>query len=97
MNIFVGNLSDQTTESHLQGLFAEFGEVKSVKIIIDNYTNRSRGFGFVEMEKTPGETAIEKLNNTSLHSQTIVVNEARPKTNDRSSGGGGGGFNRRRF
>jgi RNA recognition motif-containing protein len=81
MNIFVGNLSSQTTEKQLETLFTEFGEVKSVKIITDNYTNRSRGFGFVEMsDKTQAETAIEKLNNSSFNTQSIVVNEARPKT-----------------
>lgn len=90
MNIFVGNLSDQTTENQLQSLFAEFGDVKSVKIIADNFTKRSRGFGFVEMEKACGEKAIEKLNNASLHSNSIVVNEARPRTNS-------GSFNRTRY
>ena len=56
MNIFVGNLSTQTTETQLRSLFAEFGEVKSVNIVMDKYTNHSRGFGFVEMvEKNSGE------------------------------------------
>jgi RNA recognition motif-containing protein len=92
MTIFVGNLSDQTTENQLQTLFAEVGEVKSVKIITDNYTNRSRGFGFIEMEQVDGEKAIEKLNNTTFNTQSIVVNEARPKSGDRINSG----FNRRR-
>jgi RNA recognition motif-containing protein len=87
MNIFVGNLSYQATEEQLQNLFAEFGNVKSVKIIKDNYTSRSRGFGFVEMpENAEAEKAIEKLNGSSMDQQVIVVNEARPRTeNSRDS------------
>jgi len=83
MNIFVGNLSTEATEKQLQELFEPFGEVKSVKIITDNYTKRPRGFAFVEMaEKASGEQAIEKLNNTSLHQQAMSISEARPKNND---------------
>jgi RNA recognition motif-containing protein len=90
MNIFVGSLSYQTTESELEQLFSEFGAVSSAKVIMDNYTNRSRGFGFVEMANNDeAKSAIEKLNGTSFMQQTLVVNEARPKTT-----GGGGGFNR---
>ena len=81
MNIFVGNLSSQTSESQLRTLFAEFGEVKSVNIVMDKFTNHSRGFGVVEMaEKASGEKAIDKLNNTSVNLQSIVVNEAKPRT-----------------
>lgn len=81
MNIFIGNLSSQTTENQLQSLFAEYGAVKSVKIINDSYTGRPRGFAFVEMqEREAGENAVAKLNNTSLNAQPIVVNEARPRT-----------------
>jgi len=94
MNIFVGNLSFDTTEDQLQDLFAAFGEVKSAKIVTDNYTGRSRGFGFVEMvNKADGETAVEKLNNTTFLNRSIAVNEARPKNSD--SRGGGGGFNKK--
>ncbi len=83
MNIFVGNLNYQTTEKQLEHLFAAFGEVKSVKIVTDNYTKRPRGFAFVEMpEKTDADKAIEQLNNSSLHMQSIVVNEARPRKNE---------------
>ena len=88
MNIFVGNLNSQATESQLRNLFSEFGEVKSVKIPIDNYSGRARDFGFVEMaEKAAGENAILKLNNTSLNAQNIVVNEAKPKSSIRSYSG----------
>ncbi len=83
MNIFVGNLNYQTTENQLEHLFAEFGAVTSVKIIMDNYTKRPRGFAFVEMpEKADAEKAIGQLNNSSLHMQSIVVNEARPRKNE---------------
>jgi RNA recognition motif-containing protein len=84
MNIFVGNVNYQSTENQLQGLFAEFGTVTSVKIMIDRYTNRSRGFGFVEMpNQEEAERAIEKLNGTSLDQKTLVVNEAKPRTEER--------------
>lgn len=80
MKIFVGNLSDQTTEKQLETLFSACGEVTSVTIIKDNYTSRSRGFGFVEMDsKENGEKAIEKLNQTMMNGKSIVVNEARPQ------------------
>jgi len=80
MNIFVGNLSYEVTEKQLEKLFAEFGEVRSVRIVVDNYTRRPRGFGFVEMpDRTGAEKAIDKLNNSSLNMQSIVVNEARPR------------------
>ncbi len=78
MNIFVGNISFQTTEQQLQTIFAPFGEVKSVKIVTDRFSNRSRGFAFVEMDEN-GEKAIEGLNNTMLNFQSIVVNEAKVK------------------
>ena len=80
----------------MQSVFAEFGAVKAVKIVTDNYTNRSRGFGFVEMlERTEGEKAIEKLNNTTLNMQFIVVSEARPKNSERSGGFPDKSFNKR--
>ena len=87
MNIFVGNLSSQTTEKQLESLFIPFGEIRSVKIITDGYTGRSKGFAFVEMpDKDSSEKAIEKLHNTSLHGQTLTINEARPRaTSDSSS------------
>jgi len=92
MNIFVGNLSSEATETQLQELFAAYGEVKSVKIITDNYTKRPRGFAFVEMaEKESGMQAIEKLNNTSLNQQAMSISEARPKNSD----SGNNGYNRR--
>lgn len=96
MNIFVGNLSFQTTEDQLQQVFAEFGAIKSVKVVIDKYTNRSRGFAFVEMEdNATGQQAIEKLNGTYLDRNVIVVNEARPRTEERRDSYSSKSFNKR--
>ena len=79
MNIFVGNLSYEVTNEYLLTLFAEFGEVKSAKVIMDEHTKRSRGFGFVEMAETlSGELAIAKLNKLNLHHRPMVVKQARP-------------------
>lgn len=99
MNIYVGNLSQETSEDQLREIFSAFGEVDTAKIIKDNFTGFSKGFGFVEMNnKQEGEKAIEELNNTELDSKSIIVNEARPKTNNF---GGGGSFrsnnNNRRY
>lgn len=80
MNIFVGNLSSQTTEQHLTAQFSPFGIVRNCKIVTDNYTGRSRGFAFVEMPvDAEAERAIRDLNGTAIDSQSIVVNEARPR------------------
>lgn len=80
MNIFIGNLNFQTTEEQLNDLFSSYGEVASVKIITDKFSNRSKGFGFVEMpDQTEAENAIENLNNYTLDSRSIVVNESKSK------------------
>lgn len=94
MNIFVGNLSFDTTEDDLRAAFAAFGEVKSVNILKDKFTNQPRGFGFVEMS-TDAETkaAIEGLHGKTISGRTINVSEARPRE-ERAPGGGGGGGNR---
>lgn len=85
MNIYVGNLSFQTTERQLQALFEVFGKVTSVTIVLDSLTRRSRGFGFIEMpERASAEKAIEKLHKTSLHLKSLVVNEVQPKGINRS-------------
>ena len=78
MNIYVGNLSWGMTDQDLENLFAEHGSVTSAKIITDRMTNRSRGFGFVEMSDG-GEAAIEALNGTEVDGRELVVNESRPK------------------
>ena len=99
MNIYVGNLSFDTTEEKLQQAFENFGEVTSVNIIKDRYTGKSRGFGFVEMaDNDAAASAIEGMNGQDMDGRTLNVNEARARTerNDRGGRGGGGG-GRRRF
>ena len=78
MNIYVGNLSWGMSDQDLENLFAEHGTVTSAKIITDRMTNRSRGFGFVEMSDG-AESAIEALNETEIEGRKLVVNESRPK------------------
>ncbi len=96
MNIYVGNLSYEVTEEDLKQAFEAFGEVESAKIIQDKYTNRSKGFGFVEMpDNTAAQSAIDDLNDTELKGRTLKVNKARPRSDSRGGrggyGGGGGG------
>ena len=92
MNIYVGNLSNEVTEEDLKQAFETFGEVESVKIIKDKYTNRSKGFGFVEMpSKAEGQSAIDDLNGKELKGKALNVNEAHPRTESRGRGGGYGG------
>ena len=97
MNIFVAKLNFDTRESELEDAFSEFGDIDSVKIIMDKFTGRSKGFGFVEMPNDDeGQNAINGLNDTELDGRTIVVKKAEPRENgDRNRGGGGGGGNRR--
>ncbi|MDC1150715.1 RNA-binding protein [Gammaproteobacteria bacterium] len=78
MNIYVGNISWGMSDQDLENLFAEHGTVTSAKIITDKMTNRSRGFGFVEMSDG-GEAAIAALNETEIDGRKLVVNESRPK------------------
>ena len=92
MNIYVGNLSYEVTEEDLKEAFAVFGEVDTVKIIKDNYTGRSKGFGFVEMPaKSEAQSAIEGLNGKDLKGRNLNVNEARPRSDSRRGGAGSGG------
>jgi len=79
MNIYVGNLSWGMSDQDLENLFAEHGSVTSAKIITDRMTNRSRGFGFVEMSDG-GEAAIAALNDVEVEGRKLVVNESRPKS-----------------
>ena len=93
INIYVGNLSFDTSEGDLKGLFETYGEVDSAKVITDQFTGRSRGFGFIEMRnREEGLKAIQELDSKDLQGRSLKVNEARPRT---SSGGGGGGGGRR--
>jgi len=88
MNIYVGNLSSEVTEEELREAFEAFGQVESVNIVKDRLSGQPRGFGFVEMPaKAEAQAAITGLNGKELGERTLVVNEARP----RSEGGRGGG------
>lgn len=93
MNIYVANVPYSVKDQDLHELFSPFGEVTSAKIIMDKATNRSRGFGFVEMANDDaGRAAIEGTNGKNFHGRDLVVNEARPRTEgDRGGFGGGGG------
>ena len=95
MNLYVGNLSYGLEEPKLEEVFAEFGEVESVKIIRNRETDRSRGFGFVEMpNREEAEKAVDHLNGATVDDRKMIVNEARPRKRFNNNRGGGGG---RRF
>ena len=92
IKIYVGNLSFDSNESELNGLFEPYGVVDSAKIIVDQFTNRSRGFGFIEMQnREEGLRAIQELDSKDLGGRNLKVNEARPKTNSGDRRGGSGG------
>ena len=96
MNIYVGNLSYEVTEEDLKEAFGAFGAVDTVKVIKDNYTGRSKGFGFVEMPaKAEAQSAIEGLNGKDLKGRSLNVNEARPRAEGRRGGARPGGPPRR--
>lgn len=87
MNIYVGNLSYQVTEEELQKAFEAYGQVESAKIIKDNYSGRSKGFGFVEMPVSEhAEAAIAGLNGKDLKGRAVTVNKARPRTDSPGEG-----------
>lgn len=87
MNIYVGNLSYQTTEESVREAFTAFGEVASVSVVKDKYTGESRGFGFVEMPvQSEAIAAINGLNDADLDGRKLNVNEARPRRDNRSGG-----------
>jgi len=93
MNIYVGNLSFDETESGLESSFAAYGEVSSARVITDRYSGRSRGFGFVEMpNQAEAEAAIAALNGKEMNGRALTVNEARPREDRGGGGGGGGGY-----
>src|SRR6185436_18487641 len=95
MNIYVSNLGFSVQDEDLREYFAEYGEVTSAKVITDKFTNRSRGFGFVEMpDETAAQKAIKELNGAVVEGRSISVNVARPREERSNSGGGG---NKRSF
>jgi len=92
MNIYVGNLSQEVTEDDLKTSFEAYGKVESLRIIKDNYTGRSKGFAFVEMpNNTEAQSAIDGLNDKDFKGNTLKVNPARPRTENRGGRGGYGG------
>jgi RNA recognition motif-containing protein len=105
MNIYVGNLSPETTEDDLRQAFEAFGQVDTATVIKDRFSGESRGFGFVEMpSKNEAQTAITEMDGKDLKGRVISVNEARPRTNRGGGGrrrggfgGGGGGRGKRRY
>ena len=97
MNIFVGSLNYHMTDEDLQAVFEEYGEVSSARIIMDRETNRSKGFGFVEMEdEEAAEAAIAGLDGAEIEGRTIAVSVAKPRTErparSFNRGGNRGGF-----
>ncbi|MFH1488447.1 MAG: RNA-binding protein [Pseudomonadota bacterium] len=95
MNIYVGNLSYEASEEDIKGAFEAFGKVEIVKVIKDNYSGRSKGFGFVEMTNNDeAKAAIEGLDGKELKGRALKVNMAKPRTDERRSGGYGGGGGR---
>jgi len=95
--LYVGNISYQTTEEELNTLFSQAGTVESVKIINDQYSGRSKGFGFVELStQDEADKAISMFNGYSLGERKLIVNEARPQAPRKGGFGGGGGGGGRR-
>ena len=95
MNIYVGNLSWNLKDQDLTDLFTPYGEVASAKIVLDKFTQRSKGFGFVEMPNDEqAQAAIAQLNGSEIDGRNLVVNESRPKEGGSE---GGGGFKKRSF
>src|SRR3972149_1934090 len=89
--LYVGNLPYDTGETQLQGLFAQFGQVDSVRVMRDMATGRARGFAFVEMgSDEEAQKAVTSLNETQFGGRSLTVNEARPKPDVAGAGGGGG-------
>ena len=93
--LYVGNLPYNTSDDDLRQLFATYGEVVSSSVIIDRMTNRSKGFGFIEMTNNDEALkAIEELNETNFNGRNIRVNEALERKPRREGGRDGGGYDR---
>jgi RNA recognition motif-containing protein len=90
--LYVGNLTYNVNESDLEALFSQFGTVQSAQIIVDRDTNRSKGFGFVEMDtEDQAQAAIQGLNAREHDGRNLTVNEAKPREARPGGGGGYGG------
>jgi cold-inducible RNA-binding protein len=90
--LYVGNLTYNVNETDLEALFTPFGTVQSAQVIVDRDTNRSKGFGFVEMDSdAQAQAAIQGLNGNEHDGRNLTVNEAKPREARPSSGGYGGG------
>ncbi len=96
-NLFVGNMSFQTTESELRSIFEPYGEITRIQVMTDRDTGRARGFAFVELaDDAEAAKAITELNGKELDGRALNVNEARPKPERSGPRGGGGGGSRGR-
>jgi RNA recognition motif-containing protein len=96
MNIYVSNLSFNVRDEDLQEYFAEYGEVTSAKVIKDKFTNKSRGFAFVEMpDDAAAQKAIQELDGASVDGRNIGVSVAKPREERSNGGGNRGGFQKR--
>jgi cold-inducible RNA-binding protein len=92
MKLYVGNLAYSMTDSDLETLFAQYGQVQSAQVIMDRDTGRSKGFGFVELSSAQeGQAAIQALHDQEVNGRKLTVNEARPREDRGPRGGGGGG------
>jgi len=91
MNIYVGNIAHRSTEQGIEELFSQYGQVASVKIVKDRFTNEPRGFAFVEMPNDDeAKAAIDALNGTNFDGRDLRINEARPREANGGAGNGGG-------
>jgi len=90
--IYVGNLSFQTNDDTLRHAFSIYGDVAACSVVIDRYTNSSKGFGFVEMADGDAQKAMSALNGQELDGRALRVNEARPQEPRTGGGGGGRGY-----
>ena len=91
--LYVGNLTYKVNESDLEALFTPFGAVQSAQVIVDRDTNRSKGFGFVEMgSDAEAQSAIQGLNGRDYDGRNLMVNEAKPREDRGGGGGGRGGY-----
>ena len=96
MRLYVGNLSFNTDEQQIQELFASMGDVGSVRLVRDQATGQSRGFGFVEMtDDSQARAACQAFDQKEFEGRRLTVNEARPQVRREGFGGGGGGRQRR--